>query len=454
MDDLDGLLDDDDDFLRMVDTLEHRGHEAAASGHQAVTVAADSSHHFDPAHPTHQPPRPTRAPAVGAGVLPPTLPRGAELAPAVSPVVTRLNSRPDVVGQRQGQESGARLVTGGPGARPAAGNRDNPTAPPASKRTRVSPTKAAGKKPAQSSPMTPLSHGARRGVDTPTLVFSGQRRFPGPAGLLPRLVSTEQLSGGKKGALAVAKSWEIFEGKAQKTDPRMPTDVFDAAKFDSGAWISMAQSMRGFTQFKGGSGVDVNPKNMIATVLRGGVKGKVPMLCVMVKQLKMSDTDASILLVDPSGEMKGTLHRRVFDKYSAEDLAVGAVLVLKQVSVFSPAPRRFYLNITPNNILKHFRPDTPMPERTSPPRSKGSTWTSSPTSSASTPISHPPALTDTTNKTATTSPPFNDDRGPKKTTTAHSIVTENKNTNVTSTDMDAASVEALLEGLDDDIFDD
>lgn len=26
------------------------------------------------------------------------------------------------------------------------------------------------------------------------------------------------------------------------------------------------------------------------------------MLCVMVKQLKMSDTDASILLVDPSGE--------------------------------------------------------------------------------------------------------------------------------------------------------
>jgi hypothetical protein len=77
--------------------------------------------------------------------------------------------------------------------------------------------------------------------------------------------------------------------------------------------------------------VDVQMRNTISRVVEGETRGKIPMLCVMVKQLTLSDTDASALLVDPTGQMKGTLHRRVFDTYSAEDLAVGAVIVLKQV---------------------------------------------------------------------------------------------------------------------------
>jgi hypothetical protein len=56
-----------------------------------------------------------------------------------------------------------------------------------------------------------------------------------------------------------------------------------------------------FVATEGGRGVDINTKNSIMTVLHGGAKGKVPMLCVMVKQLTLSDTDASMLLVDPSG---------------------------------------------------------------------------------------------------------------------------------------------------------
>jgi hypothetical protein len=48
--------------------------------------------------------------------------------------------------------------------------------------------------------------------------------------------------------------------------------------------------------------------------------------------------------------------------------------------VFSPAPRRFYLNITPNNILKLFRTDTPMPDKSPSPRTQdsmsGGNWTS------------------------------------------------------------------------------
>lgn len=40
--------------------------------------------------------------------------------------------------------------------------------------------------------------------------------------------------------------------------------------------------------------------------------------CVMIKQFSLSDSDASITLIDPSGEMMGTLHRGVFDKRAPE----------------------------------------------------------------------------------------------------------------------------------------
>jgi hypothetical protein len=37
--------------------------------------------------------------------------------------------------------------------------------------------------------------------------------------------------------------------KRQPADAPMTEEMFDAEKFDSGAWISMATNMRGFTQY-------------------------------------------------------------------------------------------------------------------------------------------------------------------------------------------------------------
>lgn len=84
-----------------------------------------------------------------------------------------------------------------------------------------------------------------------------------------------------------------------------------------------------------------------------------------------------------SGEIQGTVHRRLLEE-RAEELQVGAVLLLKQVSlapapssnldfyllfwtrasvpcgqvgVFSPSHRNHYLNVTPNNLLRIYSPD-------------------------------------------------------------------------------------------------
>jgi hypothetical protein len=95
----------------------------------------------------------------------------------------------------------------------------------------------------------------------------------------------------------------------------------------------------------------------IRMVVRGQVNGKIPHLLARVKHFALSEADASITLTDPTGEIKGTVHRKVLDKYTTDQLMPGAVLVLQKVSVFSPTPRSHYLNLTPNNIVHLFTAD-------------------------------------------------------------------------------------------------
>ncbi len=54
----------------------------------------------------------------------------------------------------------------------------------------------------------------------------------------------------------------------------------------------------------------------------------------MVKSLSVVDGAASVVLVDPSGQMKGALHKEIFAPLgpcTEEHLAAGAVLLLHQV---------------------------------------------------------------------------------------------------------------------------
>nr|XP_009676377.1 PREDICTED: uncharacterized protein C17orf53 homolog [Struthio camelus australis] len=86
-------------------------------------------------------------------------------------------------------------------------------------------------------------------------------------------------------------------------------------------------------------------------------KNKVPSMAVLIKTLTRTNVDAGAVFKDPTGEMQGTVHRLLLEERQSE-LKPGSVLLLKQVGVFSPSHRNHYLNVTPNNLLKIYPPET------------------------------------------------------------------------------------------------
>ncbi|XP_058417129.1 homologous recombination OB-fold protein isoform X2 [Diceros bicornis minor] len=143
---------------------------------------------------------------------------------------------------------------------------------------------------------------------TRTSTCTKTRRFPGPAGILPHQHSGKNLE-------------EIMVSTAQ-------TPTHGAlAKFRTEAALKQL------------------PRN------------KVPNMAVMVKSLTRSTVDASVVFKDPTGEIQGTVHRLLLETHQNE-LKPGSVLVLKQVGVFSPSLRNHYLNVTPNNLVHIYSPDS------------------------------------------------------------------------------------------------
>ncbi|KAK3732806.1 hypothetical protein QZH41_017710, partial [Actinostola sp. cb2023] len=151
--------------------------------------------------------------------------------------------------------------------------------------------------------------------------------------------------------------------------------------------------------------------------------GKVPSLCVLMKTSSLTETDASIFLKDPTGEMHGTLHKKVLEEYPSE-LGPGAGLILKHVSVFSPSPRKHYLNITPGNII-HIYPPDPSHVSCSQPLASQGTQVSKPNSQHRITIDEPEIILETNSS---------DDKQQEK---------ENSQQNLENFD-------ELLEGLDDE----
>ncbi|XP_049926034.1 homologous recombination OB-fold protein isoform X2 [Epinephelus moara] len=86
------------------------------------------------------------------------------------------------------------------------------------------------------------------------------------------------------------------------------------------------------------------------------MRNKVPNMAVVLKSIIYTHADAKAVFKDPTGEIQGTVHRRLLED-RVEELKVGAVLLLKQVGVFSPSHRNHYLNVTPNNLLRIYSPD-------------------------------------------------------------------------------------------------
>ncbi|XP_063079146.1 homologous recombination OB-fold protein [Engraulis encrasicolus] len=179
------------------------------------------------------------------------------------------------------------------------------------------------------------------------------RRFPGPAGMLP-----QQLSGKSLDDIVVAVPQTPAHGAVARRRTEVPSSQpADEEDFSGGGWAAMKAEM----------GLDEkNPSCFlhsysVVMVLRKAAlkqlnKNKVPNMAVVLKSILHTHADAKAVFKDPTGEMQGTVHRRLLEERQAE-LKIGAVLLLKQVGVFSPSHRNHYLNVTPNNLLRIYPPD-------------------------------------------------------------------------------------------------
>ncbi|XP_038561387.1 homologous recombination OB-fold protein [Micropterus salmoides] len=178
------------------------------------------------------------------------------------------------------------------------------------------------------------------------------RRFPGPAGLLPQQPQGQSLDN-----IVVSVPQTPAHGAVARLPSQGSSSQSEEEEFSGGAWAAMKADM----------GLDErNPlcflhSYSVIMVLRKAAlkqlaKNKVPNMAVLLKSIVHTHADAKAVFKDPTGEIQGTVHRRLLED-RAEELKVGAVLLLKQVGVFSPSHRNHYLNVTPNNLLRIYAPD-------------------------------------------------------------------------------------------------
>ncbi|KAM8945813.1 homologous recombination OB-fold protein [Pelodytes ibericus] len=176
-----------------------------------------------------------------------------------------------------------------------------------------------------------------------------ERRFPGPAGLLPQQVSSRALE-----EILVSTPHTPNHGARAKVCSKEGVDSQQPVEEDfvRGPWATMKAELA----------LDENDPNCflrtysVVMVLRKAAlkqlqRNKVPRMAVALKSLNPANGDASAVFRDPTGEMQGTIHHLLLEERDSE-LKIGSVLLLKQVGVFSPSHRNHYLNVTPNNIVK------------------------------------------------------------------------------------------------------
>ncbi|KAF8944836.1 hypothetical protein BGZ47_003637 [Haplosporangium gracile] len=200
----------------------------------------------------------------------------------------------------------------------------------------------------------------------------GKSRLPGPAGNLPRLSEEEKDQLFRSRGVPFRKDTRIPDvantspnssiKKKMKSVSQGPID----SMFANSAWEDMLKAKH-LPEYKPSTLGRVKGSNPLLQVTISDIetqqdphRGKIPWLIAMIKDFTPSEIDAAVTLMDPSGEMRGTIHISVLDQYKNNEIRIGTVLVLNNVSVFSPTPVSHYLIITSRNIKDIYQPNSPM----------------------------------------------------------------------------------------------
>ncbi|GJV93637.1 transposase, MuDR, MULE transposase domain protein [Tanacetum coccineum] len=121
--------------------------------------------------------------------------------------------------------------------------------------------------------------------------------------------------------------------------------------FNSEAWVSATKYVIAFGGTVTGCLGDID--NFL-------IKGKLDHIVAIVKSCSSNMlSDLNVTLKDILGTIPGTIHHKVIgDGGYEKNITVGADMILKNVSVFTPKPSEHYLNITMRNVVEVFRKDT------------------------------------------------------------------------------------------------
>lgn len=148
------------------------------------------------------------------------------------------------------------------------------------------------------------------------------RRFPGPAGILPRLEPGQNLEN------IPSPLTETPKKKSPELCHMINHD--NDEDFSTEPWTVMQDEIRKrFPSF-----VDSLASIVKKATTQQLDKGKVAFLGVLVKSFRSTGLDVSVVLKDPSGEMRGTLHRKVLEEHQ-DELGPGCGLLLKQVTIYT-----------------------------------------------------------------------------------------------------------------------
>ncbi|KAJ1945518.1 hypothetical protein FBU59_002283 [Linderina macrospora] len=130
--------------------------------------------------------------------------------------------------------------------------------------------------------------------------------------------------------------------------------------FSSDTWAELLKFLK-MPDYKPSNAEDITARSEhakwpIRTVLQFTEIKRVPVMLVRTSDIHASDVDASAVLVDPTGEIRASVHKQVMRKYGQFLTADSSIILHDVVAMKMPGAPPF-LVVTEGSINKIFAPD-------------------------------------------------------------------------------------------------
>eukprot|EP01138_Halocafeteria_seosinensis_P007838 gb/GECG01008008.1/.p1 GENE.gb/GECG01008008.1/~~gb/GECG01008008.1/.p1 ORF type:complete len:447 (+),score=61.81 gb/GECG01008008.1/:1-1341(+) len=193
-----------------------------------------------------------------------------------------------------------------------------------------------------------------------------QKNIPGPAGRLSTKRTNRPAAAAPDVDLSVdhnSQDANLPQATQQLSYSESTQDVqmrrYERRGFFSRPWISMTKDYdRPAPTVNNMQSCLPDPESSLQHYLQlsDGNIVHIPCLALVVLSLTKYDDDTIAKVADPTDSITATIPRHVVEEFSP-DFRVGAVIIVRRASMFSPTPGIKYLNIVSKNIEKVYSPN-------------------------------------------------------------------------------------------------